>query len=363
MPTRELKYYALEEEWQTVLRRAFDLPPADQLKLFHALSEYLGEGIWQESKRARQARQRHEALEAMRAAATYLKLPDGQPPTIPEYKRAAKETDLPMAFAAVYEAFENRWDIAARYYRGERVPETAAQRSHRRRMAGRSSADRETPLAGVRLFLKQDPAPEPTRTNYETWAAEFNQKPPPGYGNVVETGPHITATLGIGWEDVVEVAAGRKELERAQAEALSQALSDAGPLVGHQLASRMLGRSPDARHALKDGYPEPVVRIGKSWLWLHSDIEGWKAGRVFTHQRGLMQDQYVDVDELAQRLGISPASLRSRVYAELWDRVPRPAGRAGKSLYWARSEVERWFREAPRHVGPLRGGRPRKSVS
>jgi predicted DNA-binding transcriptional regulator AlpA len=263
----------------------------------------------------------------------------------------------------VYEAFENRWDLAARYYRKERIPETAAQRSQRRRMAGRSSGERESPLAGVRLFLEQDPPPETTRTNYETWAAEFNQKPPPGYGNGIETGPHISGTLGLGWEEVIEVAAGRKPLDQAQVEALSQALSEPGPLVGHQLASRMLGRSPDGRHAKKPGYPPPVVRLGKSWLWLRSDIEGWKAGRRdFTHERGVLQDRYLNADELAERLGISAPSLRERVYAELWDRAPRPAGRAGKSLYWDITEVERWFREAPRHIGPLRG-RPRKAVS
>jgi hypothetical protein len=65
VPTRELKYYALEEEWQTVLRRAVRLFPTDQLKLFHALSEYLGGDLWQESERALQARRRHEALEAL----------------------------------------------------------------------------------------------------------------------------------------------------------------------------------------------------------------------------------------------------------------------------------------------------------
>jgi len=71
-----------EEEWQTVLRRALDLPGRDQHKLYHALTDLLAGALWRESERARQVRLRHEALEAMRAAATHLELPADQPPTV-----------------------------------------------------------------------------------------------------------------------------------------------------------------------------------------------------------------------------------------------------------------------------------------
>jgi hypothetical protein len=197
----------------------------------------------------------------MRVAAQHLNLPDGQAPTIPEYKAAAKQTSLPMSFNAVYEAFENRWDLAASYFRGERIPETAAQRSRRKGWSGRSG-EREAPLAGVRLFLKQDPRPEPTRVNYET-SKEFNEKPLPGYKHVLETGSHIASLLQVGWEDVIDIAEGKSELAEVQAEALSRALAQAGPLIGHHLASWLLGRSVNGRHRHKRGYPAPVVQLGK----------------------------------------------------------------------------------------------------
>jgi predicted DNA-binding transcriptional regulator AlpA len=69
----------------------------------------------------------------------------------------------------------------------------------------------------------------------------------------------------------------------------------------------------------------------------------------------VLQHEYIDAQELAERLQVTLATLRQRVQAELWKRTPRPAGKAGKSLYWSRAEVERWFASEPRRLGPLRG--------
>jgi predicted DNA-binding transcriptional regulator AlpA len=360
------RHHLREEEWQTVLRRVLALVAADQLKTFHALSEHLGGELWRESERARQARLRHEALEAVRAAVEHLGLPEGQAPTIPDFKRAAREAKLPMTFGAVYSAFEERWDLVTRYYLGERIPETAAQRGMRRSYLGRREGVREAPLTGLRLFLDQKPRLRATRReDYEAWAQEFNESPPSGYGRVSENSGHISSMLAVGWDLVLEVAGGRKELKQAQREALSSALSEAGPLVGHRLASQMLGLSPHARHAKQPDYPQPVVRLGQTnSLWLRSDIEGYAAGRRdFTHEPGALQDQYLDGHQLGKLLGgISGNAVTSRVQHELWDRVPRQAGKAGKHYYWSHAEVERWLREAPRQLGPMPGPR-RKAVS
>jgi hypothetical protein len=141
-------HYRREEEWQTVLRRALDLVGRDQLKLFAALSEHLGGELWEEDDRARQARLRADAIETIREAAAHLQLPTGQAPTITEFRRAAAETSLPMTFSAVYSAFEERWDVASRHFRGEHIPETAAQRAMRRKYMGRREDVREAPRPG-----------------------------------------------------------------------------------------------------------------------------------------------------------------------------------------------------------------------
>jgi hypothetical protein len=359
-------HFVREEEWQTVLRRALDLVGRDQLKLFHALSERLGGELWEEDDRARQARLRDEAVAAMQAAATYLGLPEGQAPTIPEFKRAARETSLPMTFSGVYGAFDERWDVASRHYRGEHIPETAAQRAMRRKYLGRRDDVREAPLTGVRLFLTQDPPPRATRyEDYEAWAREFNENPRDGYKRVGENAGHICGQLGLGWDLVLAVAAGRTDPEQARKESLSAALSEAGPLVGHLLLSQMLGLSRHARHAKQATFPKPVFRFAKgNSMWLRSDIEGYAAGRRdFKHAEGVLQDQYLDGHQLGKEvLGIaSIEAVRGRVRAEAWETVPRPAGKAGNHYYWSRADVERWLREKPRQLGPL-PGRPKKAV-
>jgi len=359
-------HFVREEEWQTVLRRALDLVGRDQLKLFRALSDSLGGDLWEEDDRARQARLRDEALAAMQAAATHLGLPEGQAPTIPEFKRAAKQTSLPMTFSAVYSAFDERWDVASRHYRGERIPETAAQRAMRRKYLGRREDVREAPLTGVRLFVTQDPPPAANRReDYETWAREFNENPRDGYKRISESASHICGQLGLGWDLVLAVAAGRTDPEQARKESLSAALSEAGPLVGHLLVSQMLGLSLHARHAKQATFPKPVFRFVKgNRMWLRSDIEGYAAGRRdFTHVEGVLQDQYLDGNQLGEEvLGVaSLQAIRARVSKDAWEIVPRPAGKAGSRYYWSRADVERWLREKPRVLGPRRG-RPKRAA-
>lgn len=356
------KHHVREEEWQTVLRRVLELAARDQLRVFYALTDHLGGALWQESARVGQVRLRHEALEAMRAAAGHLGLPGGQAPTIPEFKRAARETVLPMTFNGVYGAFENHWDVATRHFRGERIPATAVQRAARRVSTGRD-AKREAPLAGVRLFLSQDPPPAAVRAqDYEAWAKEFNQSPREGYGRVAEYQQNIAAMLDLPWDLVLEVAAGRKELGQAQAQSLAAALAKAGPLVGHRLASRILGISSFSNASKRPGYPNPVVYLGSnSRLWLRAHIEAYAAGRRdFTHASGALAGQYLNSDQLGEEfLGIYDDAVRARVNRQTWDIVPHPAGMSGKHLYWSRKEVERWQREHPGVVRTPRPGRER----
>jgi predicted DNA-binding transcriptional regulator AlpA len=161
------------------------------------------------------------------------------------------------------------------------------------------------------------------------------------------------------------VAVGDKDTEQARKESLSAALSEAGPLVGHTLASQMLGLSRHARHAKQATFPKPVFRSAKgNPMWLRSDIEGYAAGRRdFTHAEGVLQDQYLDGHQLgAEVLGLaSIGAVRQRVQAEAWEIVPRPAGKAGSHYYWSRADVERWLREKPQRLGPL-SGRSKRSV-
>jgi hypothetical protein len=220
-------------EHEALLARVLALPEREQLQIHEALSASLGGRLGRETERTRQARVRHEALEAMRAAAEHLDLPETRAPTIPQYKQAAKETSLPLTFNAVYRAFEENWEIATRFYLGQEVPRTAAQRAVQRAAHGRNTTTREAPLTGVRLFLSQDPPPaSTTRHDYDEWARERNEALAPGELRVVELGDSIRRVLGTGWERCLAVARDEMTLEEAQALTLAELLSEAGPLVG-----------------------------------------------------------------------------------------------------------------------------------
>jgi len=94
-------YQRKDAEWQAVLRRVLDLAQDDQLRVHAALTENLSGRLGRESEREKQVRLRGEALEAMRAAALHLGLPNGQAPSVQEYKQAARENSLPMSFNGV----------------------------------------------------------------------------------------------------------------------------------------------------------------------------------------------------------------------------------------------------------------------
>jgi len=343
-PPRQRK----DEEWQAALRRVLQLPAADQLRVLDALAEEFGGPLWKESERVREARLRVEALATIEAAAIHLGLPSGTAPTITEFKRAAREIELPMTFNAVYEAFESRWEIAKRFYRREHVPATAAQRRVRRSQLGTSRGSAEHPLTCLRRFLNQEPPPvSVTLDDYTRWAKEMNERLPAGWDRLLEEANNIRVTLATTWEGALEVARGTKTLEEARAEALSARLAEAGPLVGAQLAGWMLGRHRSGAYTKLPDYPQPVVQMfGLNWLWRRSDIEAYGQGcRDFDHERSELQGQYVNSHEIAARLGITQNAVRSRIDLFKWHRVPRPAGKAGKHHYWWRSEVERWFSE------------------
>jgi hypothetical protein len=357
-------------EREVLLVRVLALPEREQLEIHEALSASLGGRLGRETERARQARLRREALAAMRAAAEHLDLPETQAPTIPEYKRAASEASLPLTFNAVYRAFEESWEIATRFYLGEEVPATAAQRSARRAILGRNRTDKEAPLSGVRLFLAQDPPPvSTTRADYYEWARERNETLAPGELRVIELGDSIRTVLRTGWERCLAVARDEMTLEEAQALTLSEQLSEAGPLVGHHLASWYLGLSPHGRHAKRPGYPQPVVCLGTTnWLWLLTDIEAFKRGkRDFAHEQGALQDTYIDAHDLAALLHLGTTRLKGRLEREdgattkTWERLPKPTGRAGKGLFWDRAYAQRWLDEHPYAVKGRKGLRPRQS--
>jgi hypothetical protein len=362
-------YTRLENvERKVLLARILELPVREQLWLHHELGEIIGGPLGVESERSRQARLRNDAIEAMRVAAEFLRLPDGQAPSVNEFKRAARESVLPMTFSTAYGAFENRWELATRFYERKDIPPTAAQRSAQRAIKGRNRTNKEAPITGLRLFLTQDPSPRSTGcADYQEWAREFNENLSRGSRRVVESPDHIRKVTRASWLHCLAIARNDMTLNEAQEKTLKGLLAESGPLIGHHHASWLLGLSPDSRHAKRAGYPEPVVCLDKkNWLWRISDIRAYGKGkRRFTHEKGALQDAYMDSEEVASRLEIKISILTARRLltkrGQTRKRAPLPTGRAGKRLYWERAAFERWLTSHPEAVGPQPRGRPRGS--
>ncbi len=73
---------------QAAVKAVLSLQPAESLRAYRIVGEYLGDALESESRSDRVARERAEALEEMRAAADHHGLPFGQAPTIAQFNAA-----------------------------------------------------------------------------------------------------------------------------------------------------------------------------------------------------------------------------------------------------------------------------------
>ena len=277
---------AKDKPWQAVLRRILDMAAQDQERIYAALGDMLEGPAGEEPVHEREMRARLEGVKAMEAAAAHLGLPEGKAPTSNQYKQAARETDLPMTWPAVYRAFEKRWGIARAFYEGKQVPPTASQRATRRAALG-TKRGHEEPIECIRLFLNQEPPPlSTTRADYESWAKE----------------------------------------------AQAQRASDEPRL-----------------HLYADGMRMSLRTSWDRILAYRDHTVAYRTGeREWAHEPDCLDEQLVTVKHIEALTGFPRKQIESRAYEERWDLVPPPAGKAARRLYWLRADVEAWERERER---------------
>ena len=58
-----------------------------------------------------------------------------------------------------------------------------------------------------------------------------------------------------------------------------------------------------------------------------------------------MQKEFFSSEHVAVVADLPEEQVRNKVYDERWDRVPPPAGKAARRIYWERAAVERWYAE------------------
>jgi hypothetical protein len=334
-------------EVEAAMRRIHGLSTSEQLKVFLHLRAYLGDAVGEETEADKEIRERGEALDAMRKVAEHLGLPPGVPPKNAAYKKVPKDVAPEWSATRVGDVW-GRYRTAERAYRGERVPESPGQRSHRRGHSGKARAG-ETYFAGVRQWLETEPASVTTK-DYDGFARDYNAKVLAGR----QPGPRLVLSgavgqgTALGWYDVVAVARRDAEFERLQRQRVEERLeANGGPLgvIAVGTVALILGcnKSEVTNARVRgDAFPVAVLNLGRTHAWVADDVRAHRDGKPYPRRApGAMQHLVMGAEELADRLGYTADSLRVARHNKATS-VPQEDGRIGQTLYWLRANVDAW---------------------
>lgn len=333
MPRKPLRE---QTELRDVLGRAFHLSRADQIALYEALRAMLARQSGRLSAEEQAVADQRESLAELKRVAQSLGLSAGQAPTVRQFDKRAAELESEWTSARVIRAW-GRWRFAVAAMRGESVPLSAAQRSLRRKLAGRRRTHEEY-LAGLRIWLATSP-PSQTRADYDGFVREYNAMvATTDMAPLVSSGA-VRNAFGLGWQEILEVATGLRELPDIRARATAELARSAGPagLIAAGGVSLILGESRTVVSKLRreGGIPAAVVVVSGRPCWSIEQISAHREGRAIPPW-AYDPDDILDSAEVARMLGISGDSLRTAIHERSWHRVPKPAGKPGGVHYWIR---------------------------
>lgn len=297
-----------------------------------------------ETQADRELRQRQEALAALRRVQAHLGRDCDAKLTPREFDQAAPELGLEWNSAKVVRAWE-RWRLATEALVGNRVPPSPTRRVRRRETGGKSRTHEEY-LTAVRAWLASEPDSRSSAA-YEAFVAEHDERregdepPLPRY-------QAIRIGLSLHWSEIVAVAVGKMTLAEASKRATDAIGDEEGEetLIGRTTVARLLGRGHSHIGTLlaQETFPRPVARLYGNRYWRRGDIVAYGEGRPFaTRREGEFQAEVLDSRELATLLGLTRKALRTRLWEERWDVLPRPSGHDAKFPYWRRADVEEWL--------------------
>lgn len=339
---------------EALMESLLGLPWHDQFEVYHLLGLSLGVGDdkrGKQDKRQRELAGRAEALEAMRAAAEHLSLPDGERLAVRDYERARQELGLSVSSAAIIRRW-GAWREAVSVMGG--APARTTQRQRARWLEINNSVrGREQHLEGIRGWLQSKPSAI-TKGAYDDWALSRNGQGASAIPLV--TADAVTDALALPWGAVLAVARGKKALAVAQRERRKGLRSDGGSLglVSVAYIALLHGGSEGFAYKLvrKDGFPIPVAYTTRRSrrAWYRRDVEAHHAGRRVP-KRALFEAQarIILADEVRALLGQSPKEFgkalheaqRGQASGDV-DSLPRPDGRVNHAYFWLRADVEAW---------------------
>lgn len=324
----------------------------EQLLAYEAITEYLQAG---ETRLAvdPELQERATALRVMRTAVEHLGLTDAGKLLVREFNAAPKEVRDGWTSSRVIRAWGS-WTLAKQALTGGRKTETARQRALRTAF-GVNELTVSDYLAGVRAWLATNP-PTSSQDAYRDWAREQNL--------VLREGalPYpvplsIRMGLNLRWATIVEVARGEISIDKAKKDEFRhQGSASTGE---HDLVTRMdvaliTGKHPGVVHAMtrRDDFPTAVLVMGgRHRYWLREDVEAYLAGQeVPERTENELGDLYVNVEQVAEIVGVSPSSI------DRLRNIPAPVFRGRSARLWRRSDIEAFKKERER-AGVRRGKR------
>jgi hypothetical protein len=225
-------------ELEAVLQRFHALSLRDQLRFYQETGDYLGAELKPERAVDRAARERAEALEAMREVAEHLRLAANQAPTTDQFRTTASELGLDWTVNKIIRAF-GRYSFAQDALLGRWIPDTREQRKVRSATHGRRRSHEEY-LTGVRLWLKTRPRQENTGS-YDECADDYNDQITADQRRLVRS-DGLQVALGLNLAIIVKVARGELTLPEAQQQLVNEQLDghgDNGLVSSRWIAARL----------------------------------------------------------------------------------------------------------------------------
>jgi hypothetical protein len=257
----------------------------------------------------------------MTRVADHLKLSEGASPTIREFCAVVRELRIEgWSDERVGKAFRRSYKEARKVYEGEKAPATVEQEAIVRAQGGKQRAW-ETTLEAPRIYLTWlDAQPREVRERpgwrpYSRFAAAYNRRAVTEGRLLLPRGEAISIDLAVSWELALAVARNVLSLDEARSRHRQATDADPGPLrlIGRTEVAEILGLHREELTRLRAIKPVPVAAtISNQPVWFRDDIRIHASNREPPErEEGWMQQELVDVGELAARRNVTRGSILS----------------------------------------------------
>ena len=343
-----------------VLRRLHDLPYLDQIEVLRALSSWVQASELAESPIVRQVAERVRALEDLKRAAAWLKLAEGEAPTVAQYREARAALGLELSSGQVIRRWE-RWRTACNALTGRGfVARTQAQRALRDVGMGRRRGTEDF-VTALRAWQDQPDMPL-SRRSYIAWSESATEEREKVGERPLPSPSSITTGLALSWELAQRVATRELGVAQAQKLYLQQLIRESGPLELLPMSAVAIMFKTTGKRAPRltkePGFPPPAARIGGGPCWYRADLEARRNGfDVTDREQGEAQRLIYSSAEVGRRLGLTSLQVATNVSHQSWHLTPPPAGRVSIYWYWLREDFDRWKKARDRRLARERRAR------